>query len=48
MRRSHLRAKAATATPSKCPRCQEAKLPHRVCLSCGYYKDVEVIKLDQF
>lgn len=29
---------------SKCPRCSEYKLPHRVCKSCGYYKGVEVIK----
>ncbi|MBX7148151.1 50S ribosomal protein L32 [bacterium] len=48
MRRSHLRAKARTEAPSKCPRCQEAKLPHRVCIHCGFYKDMEVIKLDKF
>jgi large subunit ribosomal protein L32 len=27
-----------------CPRCQEPKLPHRVCASCGHYRDREVIK----
>ena len=26
-----------------CPRCQEPKLPHRVCASCGYYHDREVV-----
>ncbi|MDD2211862.1 MAG: 50S ribosomal protein L32 [Clostridia bacterium] len=26
-----------------CPKCHEAKQPHMVCSSCGYYKDREVI-----
>jgi large subunit ribosomal protein L32 len=26
-----------------CPQCHEAKLPHRACLKCGYYKGREVI-----
>jgi large subunit ribosomal protein L32 len=30
-----------TVTP--CPHCQEPKLPHRVCASCGYYADREVV-----
>jgi large subunit ribosomal protein L32 len=29
---------------STCPHCQEAKLPHRVCPKCGYYKGREVIQ----
>ena len=28
----------------KCERCQEYKIPHRVCKACGYYKGVEVLK----
>jgi len=28
---------------SVCPKCGKPVLPHRVCLSCGYYKGVEVI-----
>jgi len=28
----------------KCPQCNEDKLPHRVCPSCGFYKNKEVIK----
>ncbi len=28
---------------STCPQCHEAKLPHRVCPRCGYYKGREVI-----
>lgn len=31
---------------SECPKCHEPKLPHRVCASCGYYKDEEVIVVD--
>jgi large subunit ribosomal protein L32 len=27
-----------------CPRCGESQLPHRVCRSCGYYKDRLVIE----
>ncbi len=26
----------------ECPRCHEMKLPHRVCLECGYYNGKEV------
>ena len=28
---------------SVCPQCGEIKLPHRVCKSCGTYKDVNVM-----
>mgnify|MGYP001064062021 CR=1 FL=1 len=28
----------------ECPQCHEKKLPHRVCLSCGYYKGKEVVE----
>lgn len=46
--RDHRRAQwmrsvtAPSVTP--CPRCQEPKLPHRICESCGYYRDREVLK----
>lgn len=33
------------AARGKCPRCHEDKLPHRVCASCGYYKDFEVLEI---
>jgi large subunit ribosomal protein L32 len=29
--------------PSACPQCGEAKMPHRVCPACGYYKDRQVV-----
>lgn len=34
------------ATVSECPQCHEPKLPHRVCRSCGYYKNREVIDVE--
>ena len=41
-RAQYLRSQKAPQT-SLCPRCQEPKLPHRVCEACGFYKDREVI-----
>jgi large subunit ribosomal protein L32 len=32
---------------SICPQCGAAKFPHRVCLSCGYYKGREIIKMEE-
>lgn len=46
LRRSHLRQEMARPSLSVCPRCKEPKLPHRVCIHCGYYRDREVIKMD--
>ncbi len=34
--------KVKTMQPSLCPRCKEVKLPHRVCVECGYYDNREV------
>lgn len=31
---------------STCPQCHEVKLPHRVCPTCGFYKDREVIEVN--
>ena len=39
-------SKARKATIVKCPQCHEPKLPHRVCKSCGYYKNKEVVAVD--
>ncbi len=35
-------------TPSRsvCPQCGEAKLPHRICGNCGYYKGREVLETE--
>lgn len=27
----------------ECPQCRELKMPHRACLSCGYYKERNVM-----
>jgi len=32
---------------SKCPQCNEPKLPHRVCIHCGFYKGREIIPQDE-
>ncbi|HHU30628.1 MAG: 50S ribosomal protein L32 [Bacillota bacterium] len=29
-----------------CPQCHELKLPHRVCVHCGYYKGREVVETE--
>ncbi|CAK7020879.1 50S ribosomal protein L32 [Tissierella carlieri] len=34
------------ATVVECPQCHEPKQPHRVCRSCGYYKNREVIAVE--
>ena len=31
---------------SKCDRCGAFKAPHKVCKTCGFYKGVEVLKID--
>ena len=44
-RRDKRRAHDALPTPtvSRCPQCQEMKLPHRVCPSCGTYRGIEIL-----
>lgn len=43
-RRAHQKTKAPAMV--ECPQCREMKLPHRVCLHCGYYKGKEVVEVD--
>ncbi len=31
----------------QCPNCGEMMLPHRVCPSCGHYRDREVIEIEK-
>ena len=31
---------------SRCDNCGAIKAPHRVCKNCGFYKGVEVLKID--
>lgn len=44
-RRSH----DALAAPSQaaCPQCGAPRLPHRVCASCGWYRDRTVVETDE-
>lgn len=30
-------------TVTECPQCHETKLPHRLCLACGYYNGRQVL-----
>jgi len=33
--------------PQACPKCNEPKLPHRVCKHCGFYKTMEVLDVEE-
>jgi large subunit ribosomal protein L32 len=44
-RRTHYKAEAVVT--QSCPKCGDPKLPHRVCPTCGYYRDEAVIEIDQ-
>jgi large subunit ribosomal protein L32 len=48
-RRDKRRAHDALRVPSmsRCPNCQEMKPPHRVCPHCGFYKDREVVSVEE-
>jgi len=41
-RRSHTKIKGSS--PTTCSQCGEAKLPHHVCHSCGFYNGRNVIE----
>ena len=45
MRRSHHHAH--TRDICVCTNCQSSKLPHRICPHCGYYKNKEVIAMEE-
>lgn len=44
-RRSHLALEMQSL--SLCPRCKSKKLPHRICPNCGFYKGVDLLKLEE-
>jgi large subunit ribosomal protein L32 len=44
-RRTHW--KLALRGMALCPRCQEAKFPHRICSNCGYYRDRQVLEAEE-
>ena len=45
-RRTHNKADATAI--QECPRCGDPRRPHRVCPSCGYYDDREVVAVEEF
>ena len=44
-RRTHF--KAEMPTTQACPRCGDPKSPHRVCPSCGFYRDEAVFEVEE-
>ena len=48
-RKNKRRAHDALRAPqtSLCPNCQEPRQPHRVCPKCGFYKNRQVIRIEQ-
>lgn len=46
-RRDKRRANWKITVPnvSMCPECQEPKLPHRVCMSCGTYNGKKILEV---
>ena len=47
MRRS-INDRLTAVIPSVCPDCGEPKLPHHACMSCGKYKTVQAIKVQEY
>jgi len=43
LRRTHYKVK--TKSLAKCEHCGKAKLPHRACPFCGYYKGKMVVEI---
>ena len=43
MRRTHLKKEVGVITI--CPKCGEALRPHRACAKCGYYKNEDVLHI---
>jgi large subunit ribosomal protein L32 len=43
-RRTHYKAEPVTV--GACPRCGDPKVSHRVCPSCGYYRDEQVLEIE--
>lgn len=44
-RRSHLALKSLHLVA--CPQCHALRRPHEVCPSCGYYKGVEIVQMEE-
>ena len=44
-RAAHYKSKGLPLT--RCPQCQSARLPHRVCPECGYYGGRKVLEVEE-
>jgi len=44
-RRTHW--KLASPGMTTCPNCHQARMPHSVCPSCGYYAGREVVRIEE-
>jgi large subunit ribosomal protein L32 len=42
-RRTHWKVARQNLVP--CPQCKQPKLPHKVCVSCGFYAGRQVIEI---
>jgi large subunit ribosomal protein L32 len=39
--------KIAMVQPIECPHCHQARLPHHICSSCGYYNGRQIISVKE-
>lgn len=44
-RRTHVKAQMPTI--NACPRCGDPKVPHRICATCGYYRQVQRLEVEE-
>ena len=44
-RRTHVKAQMPTVRD--CPRCGDPQAPHRVCPTCGYYRQVQRLEVEE-
>jgi large subunit ribosomal protein L32 len=44
-RRTHV--KASLPVTQNCPRCGDPKVPHRICPTCGYYRSVQRLEVEE-
>ncbi len=40
-------SKIAVRSPASCSRCGQPKLPHHVCPHCGYYKNQQILEVEE-
>jgi large subunit ribosomal protein L32 len=45
-RRTHFKAEVPVFR--SCPQCGDPTLPHRICQSCGYYRQEQRIEVEEF